>query len=1344
MTTPERRQSGWWGSISGGLFGSAAKRRSEPERIEPRPEPTRLNVPARDSILENGAHHDTPRPRVSFQEEDRATSPESPAKRASAAQMATRKIFERPQGPSSKLSSSTVRATNFSAVASPRPMFRASSAAPEGGRFQFTPRAGTPARPTNNAFRATTTATSAPTPSRDFRASTTESISRGMAKVPPSELFSMKIPEPPANLTGEELARRIPHNPNRVGSIYADEYLSDLCPKEFNETQRKQFFCILDLRRLKYASDEIYVKKDWRFNILNFAKEYEKSRSLIMLRYGLYEFKSIKPSQEVVSKWKASHGIPLDDEEDDTTVPSAALTRPNGTEGILSRGKRKASDEPSQSKRSRGTEREPLSETATPALNKGSKKRMADDDSENPPAKLQKSATASSKTPSATKKFFEQVANSKPTSSPSITVEPPSASKPKPAFSSAFGATSNSSTTKSIFEASASTKSTTGKLDAKPNIFGHLSDTGSGPASGAENDAEDENDSEDDAQETSQSDDQSGAASGVAVPTQAGGDLFGKKRTAGGPFVSSSTSSEAGDAQSGPSLFDRVTKGDDGKPKRIFSPNTSTVASPAPSKPASDNEKASSSIKPQQPLVGNQTWSVDSPIKFAAAPSTSGSLFGAAPAAAKSPATDQDSTTTNAAPKLFSFDSKPAETGASSTPKFGTSLAGSTTSSLFGAKTNGSTPEASKESKTTEATPSAAPSQKAPHPMFGAVPGQESKPSFTAPGQSDSKSVFGAAKPLFGADPSGSESAKPLFGAAAAPDKPKANPSSLFGSSTAQPSVAFGSAAPTPNPSTSLGSSQEPPKPLFGQTAAKDAPAPSFGFGAKQDTPKPLFGQEAAKDTPKPLFGQEAAKDAPKPTFSFGDSSQKPQTPSLFGAAGGQSTPTTPAFGAAKRSAEPEETGEPQAKRSMFGNAAPVATPNPQTSLFGNSATSTAAATTPSLFGSAATADNNKSAPSFTFGGAAEKTSSPTPLFGATSTAGASTPSFSFGAGTANGTSTPSFSFGGGATQNGASTPAPSFNFGGTGQSNGQASNQNSTLFGGSVSAPSSFTFGAGGGGDKPFNNPFASGGGGDAAGSVSFNFGGGSNTQPAGAGGSSGMFNFSSGGSNGTLTPVFSFGGGGQTNGTAASPGNAAAGGSIFNLAPPVGGTSTGTNTPFTFGGASSLATTPAAGTPEPAANGDADAQKADGDEEPQAQINLTEGGPGEEDEDVVFEVRAKALKLINKADESDEEVAKKDEKKSPWKTMGVGPLRLLKHKTTGGVRILLRGEPRGNVVMNKLLLANYDYKTEPGDKYVKLTTAKDGGGLETWMLQVKDKTKGKELATALMKHKDANKPKD
>lgn len=199
-----------------------------------------------------------------------------------------------------------------------------------------------------------------------------------------------------------------------------------------------------------------------------------------------------------------------------------------------------------------------------------------------------------------------------------------------------------------------------------------------------------------------------------------------------------------------------------------------------------------------------------------------------------------------------------------------------------------------------------------------------------------------------------------------------------------------------------------------------------------------------------------------------------------------------------------------------------------------------------------------------------------------------------------------------------------------------------------------------------------------------------------------------------------------------------------MFALAP--GGASTGTNTPFTaLGGASSLATTPATGTPEPGANtnnnADNSGHQADGDEAPQEQISLTEGGPGEEDEAVVHEVRAKALKLVTK-DESESESPGPKEKKSPWRTEGVGPLRILKNKATGAVRLLLRAEPRGHIALNRALLPDFTYKPEPNAKYVKLTTANETGtGLETWMLQVKTKEFAQALADALEENKAANK---
>ncbi len=121
---------------------------------------------------------------------------------------------------------------------------------------------------------------------------------------------------------------------------------------------------------------------------------------------------------------------------------------------------------------------------------------------------------------------------------------------------------------------------------------------------------------------------------------------------------------------------------------------------------------------------------------------------------------------------------------------------------------------------------------------------------------------------------------------------------------------------------------------------------------------------------------------------------------------------------------------------------------------------------------------------------------------------------------------------------------------------------------------------------------------------------------------------------------------------------------------------------------------------------------------------------------------MRAKALRLVTSKDESESESPGPKEKKSPWKTEGVGPLRLLKNKTTGTVRLLLRAEPRGHVALNRALLPDFTYKPEPNAKYVKLTTATESGtALETWMLQVKTKDAAQKLADALEENKAANK---
>ena len=121
-----------------------------------------------------------------------------------------------------------------------------------------------------------------------------------------------------------------------------------------------------------------------------------------------------------------------------------------------------------------------------------------------------------------------------------------------------------------------------------------------------------------------------------------------------------------------------------------------------------------------------------------------------------------------------------------------------------------------------------------------------------------------------------------------------------------------------------------------------------------------------------------------------------------------------------------------------------------------------------------------------------------------------------------------------------------------------------------------------------------------------------------------------------------------------------------------------------------------------------------------------------------MLHEVRAKVLKFVPPGTGSGSDESAKS--KSPWTTKGVGPFRLLNHKTTGAVRMLLRAEPRGHVALNRALLAEMNYKAE--EKYVKLTTSNESGsGLETWMVQVKTKELAIALAAALESSKGANK---
>ena len=73
-----------------------------------------------------------------------------------------------------------------------------------------------------------------------------------------------------------------------------------------------------------------------------------------------------------------------------------------------------------------------------------------------------------------------------------------------------------------------------------------------------------------------------------------------------------------------------------------------------------------------------------------------------------------------------------------------------------------------------------------------------------------------------------------------------------------------------------------------------------------------------------------------------------------------------------------------------------------------------------------------------------------------------------------------------------------------------------------------------------------------------------------------------------------------------------------------------------------------------------------------------------GEEEEDCVYTQRSKLYRWV--ANESDDGPA------GEWKERGTGDARLLKHKTTGKVRLLMRQEKTGKIVANHYIVDGVD----------------------------------------------------
>lgn len=939
----------------------------------------------------------------------------------------------------------------------------------------------------------------------------------------------MRIPSPDPDLTGHAIAKEVPDDPNRTGSIYADQFLAHKCPSHFDEIQRRQFFCILDLRRLKYAADEIFAKKDWKLNIVNFAKEYEKSRGLIMLRYGLYEFHNVKPSSEVLKKWRAAHGLPAESEEDrkpglesSRTPGHAASTKRKAEEQLTPKDNALMASTANQNKRRNLTKESDDTVLAEPAPLKKSKRKVEEEEEdENKPNKQQKS------TPSTATSLFESILNkprngaaspAKPTyqasslfgtPKPKAAQDTKSATKANSFVSSNGNALFGSTKTANTHAASGSVLSAH-KIGSTPatntgNIFSYLSES---PSESSGNENENAEDRETDSEPEQDAEDQKASVGAKATPVQNTPSLFATPKLGADSKIFGSVSKPADQLAKG-GLFGRVQMDANGQPAR---------ASPVPEdKPLKASEQQAKT--PAMP-AGDYTFNpATTPISFGQ------STIGKSKSSA---ITDADADAKRSASEF----KKPV-------PVFGGSASTSkpNTSSLFGLA-GSAKPKSSEDSTSIFGSQKPTPASTS---IFGAAsssfggksPFVTDEPADTAPStaKKQATSIFGKPASL---TPASSEATPTLDttddkGTSSAPAaKPQAP--SIFDKSFIEAGAAqFKASSSRLEPSAGLFNRQS--NPLFGgDGASKDSKADDSKTdtavpAAKKQTPSifdksfiddnaaqakalpdsakpsvdlfsrngnPLFGAPKSNGTDvaagKSIFGQPdkpANIDASQSSHEAAEdnkasaSGSKPSAVSIFGSQGSSSssTPASTLFGGKK----PDETTKPASSifgaststlaTTPFGGKKAEEPTKPASSIFGTQAGSGLSKSTSTPFGGQNSKEPTNPAPGIFVAqvNSGLSTSTTTP-FGEKKPAG---PASSFGS--APGGNSAIFSFGSQPTS-GADIQSPATTFGGAGPTPG-----------------ASISFGAPGpraNGDKPKNMGFQFGGSAPGAGSSSFTFG--------------------------------------------------------------------------------------------------------------------------------------------------------------------------------------------------------------------------------------------------------------
>ena len=141
------------------------------------------------------------------------------------------------------------------------------------------------------------------------------------------------------------------------------------------------------------------------------------------------------------------------------------------------------------------------------------------------------------------------------------------------------------------------------------------------------------------------------------------------------------------------------------------------------------------------------------------------------------------------------------------------------------------------------------------------------------------------------------------------------------------------------------------------------------------------------------------------------------------------------------------------------------------------------------------------------------------------------------------------------------------------------------------------------------------------------------------------------------------------------------------------------------------SRATSPGATTGESATESATEGAEENTESEPQT--NFSSHRAGEENEETIHEVRAKALRYED----------------NDWQSKGVGPLRVLEDRVTKKRRVILRVDPGGSIVINSDFSKEMAYE-HVGSSTVRCFLAGQNGVVSMWHIRVKSNDQAADLA--------------